>query len=183
MTDEEMLQAIKDLVRAGRPRGHEGGPSPQLPPPASPEAVTEAEQLIGYPLPLLLRRIYLEVANGGLGPGAGINGLRDGYVSDGHLSMLDTYVAYWAVPEGDPMYLLPPPRGVVFLTDWGCAHWTLLDCRRPEGRIWGWEEGDRYPENLNLREWLEMWLDGGLTMPPHKGRVLDDPDAWFAATE
>jgi len=50
----------------------------RLPPlrPASPEAVDEAEEAFGFPLPGLLRRLYAEVGNGGFGPGYGIPGCR-----------------------------------------------------------------------------------------------------------
>jgi hypothetical protein len=45
-----------------------------LPPlrPAPAEAAAEAESLAGRPLPPLLCRLYLEVGNGGFGPGYGI---------------------------------------------------------------------------------------------------------------
>jgi len=42
-------------------------------------AAQEAEQLAGVPLPPLLRRLFLEVGNGGFGPGYGVLGLRGGY--------------------------------------------------------------------------------------------------------
>ncbi|MFF0151836.1 hypothetical protein [Micromonospora sp. NPDC005203] len=47
-----------------------------LPPlePASVPAVDDAERVLGHPLPPLLRRIYLEVANGGFGPVLGVAG-------------------------------------------------------------------------------------------------------------
>jgi hypothetical protein len=43
----------------------------RLPPltPAPPDAVTEAEDVVGHRLPRVLRRLYLEVGNGGFGPG------------------------------------------------------------------------------------------------------------------
>ncbi|MEV6371357.1 hypothetical protein AB0L86_31195 [Micromonospora musae] len=55
MTEEEIIAAVRNRAV-------------DLPPPASPEAVSDAEKVIGYPLPRLLRRLYLEVANGGFGP-------------------------------------------------------------------------------------------------------------------
>jgi cell wall assembly regulator SMI1 len=47
-----MDEAIVEAVRGGAGLG-------SLPAPATPEAVTEAEKLIGVPLPPLLRRLYL----------------------------------------------------------------------------------------------------------------------------
>jgi hypothetical protein len=43
-----------------------------LPARATPAAVAEAESLAGVELPATLRRAYLEIANGGFGPGGGI---------------------------------------------------------------------------------------------------------------
>ncbi len=37
--------------------------------PAAQEAVEEAERAVGLPVPPLLRRLYLELGNGGFGPG------------------------------------------------------------------------------------------------------------------
>ncbi|MDX6329418.1 MAG: hypothetical protein QOI83_1801 [Streptomycetaceae bacterium] len=68
MTDDEVVEAVRALAQAGR-----------LPNSATPEAVAEAEEVIGFPLPPLLRRLYLEVANGGFGPDEGI-------LSDNHLA-------------------------------------------------------------------------------------------------
>lgn len=38
-----------------------------LPPPAMPEDVAAVERAVSRPIPQLLRRLYLEVANGGFG--------------------------------------------------------------------------------------------------------------------
>lgn len=61
MTDDELVEAIRAI--------------PGLLPPASPEAVDEVEQVIGHSLPPLLRRLYLEAANGGFGPRTGVLGV------------------------------------------------------------------------------------------------------------
>ena len=51
----------------------------KLPPlkPASVDAVEAAERRFGHAFPSLLRRLYLEVGNGGFGPGYGIIGLPE----------------------------------------------------------------------------------------------------------
>ncbi|MGH4031337.1 hypothetical protein ACQB60_20655 [Actinomycetota bacterium Odt1-20B] len=67
MTDDEVVEELRERARAL-----------SLPAPATEAAVTEAELVIGFPLPPLLRRLYLEVANGGFGPGEGIVGVRGG---------------------------------------------------------------------------------------------------------
>ncbi|MGJ5748784.1 hypothetical protein FB563_6341 [Streptomyces puniciscabiei] len=56
MTDDEIIHRIREQDAAG-----------ELPPPAPPEAVAELEAVVGHPMPPLLKRIYLEVADGGFG--------------------------------------------------------------------------------------------------------------------
>jgi hypothetical protein len=41
----------------------------------------------------------------------------------------------------------------------------MLDCREPAGRMWAWEEGDRWMQDLTLAQWLQAWLDDRLTIP------------------
>lgn len=188
VTDEEVLAAVKARVQAGRPT--DGGGSLPTPTPAPAEVLAEAERIIGYPLPPLLRRLYTEVANGGFGPFAGIEGLRDGYTSDGP-SMLEMYLHY-DEPDPDPEAPPAPPHEVLLFCDHGCAMWSLLDCRHPEGQMWWWDQGERHKCDLTLREWLRMWLEGNLTcghgryliarnlppntgfrrgLPPHRARI------------
>src|SRR5262245_21256318 len=58
--------------------GRTAGLVGKLPPlgPPSMEAVEAAERELGRPFPALLRRLYLEIRNGGFGLGYGIIGLR-----------------------------------------------------------------------------------------------------------
>lgn len=133
MDAEAVFAAIVARVREGHPRDRDVDHLRKLPARATPAAVTEAEDIIGYPLPTLLRRIYLEVANGGVGPDRGINGLRGGYAAEG-LDMLESYRLF-ASTDLDPDDPPPLPRGILFLCDWGCATSSLLDCREPEGRM------------------------------------------------
>ena len=114
MNDDEIIAA----VRAG---------SGILPAPASPAAVAEAEQIIGYPLPTLLRRLYLEVANGEFGPGENVLGIQGARGDRQWTDIIDVYQAFGSNPDD------PPPPCLVWLHDWGCAIWSLVDCRDPSG--------------------------------------------------
>jgi hypothetical protein len=54
-------------------------------PPVTLEQVEAAERTLGYPLPPLLKRIYTEVANGGVGPPRdGLNALEELYSGAGY---------------------------------------------------------------------------------------------------
>ena len=54
---------------------------PPAPAPASPADLLEVESLVGSPMPPLLKRLY-GLANGGIGPGYGLLGLRGGFADD-----------------------------------------------------------------------------------------------------
>ncbi len=118
--------------------------------------VEAVERAIGFRLPPLVRRIYLEIADGGVGPFSGFSPLDD----DG-----------WRMPGPPPdmdeaelaQYPADPPPGVVFFCDFGCARWALLDCRHPEGQMWWWQEGDRHKLDLTFPQWE--------TPCPHDSRV------------
>jgi hypothetical protein len=169
MTDDEILEAVRRRIAAGRPTDIPGHLMP--PAPAAEETVAAAEQTIGYRLSPLLRRIYLEVADGGVGPFDGIDGV-------GSDPMVGDYVAYREAtlePDEPP----PPPEGVLFLCDFGCAQWSLLDCRHPEGRMWWWEEGSRYKLRLTFPEWLQAWLEGRLDALLHDPELRLADEAWI----
>ena len=154
MTEEEIIAAVRDRAA-------------DLPPTASPKAVSDAEKVIGYPLPRLLRRLYLEVANGGFGPASGALGVPGSeWISDWE-DILDVYRAF---TTSDPDGLVP--EGLIWLVDWGCNIWTLIDCRDSNGWVWGWDPSGSccldhalFPQQVTLVDWLASWLDGTLTMP------------------
>jgi hypothetical protein len=175
MTDEEILAAIRVRVSEGRPADF-NDPQP-LPGPAPAALVEDAEHVIGYPLPPLLRRIYTEIANGGVGPFGGIEGLPGGYSSNGSWDMLRSYEADRDDDLLDPDRP-PPPVGVLFFCDFGCAMWSLLDCRHPEGQMWWWESGDRNKLNLTLREWLTAWLTGDIDKVRSKRDLMLADESW-----
>lgn len=138
MTSPSTAPDIVDAVRA-----HIGRRAPLtdvcgLPlrpaPPATAAAVAAAEARIGFPLPPLLRRLYLEVANGGFGPGFGILGVSDdGHTDDEGRSIADLHAHLSAPNPGDPAWAWP--AGHLAICDWGCATWSVLDCTRAEAPV------------------------------------------------
>ncbi|WP_182907445.1 hypothetical protein [Microbispora sp. H13382] len=96
MTEDELVEAIRAI--------------PGLLPPASPEAVDEVEQVIGHPLPPLLRRLYLEAANGGFGPRDGVLGVA-GSEYEHHVEAADILSFYRDSRDEFP--------GMLWLFDWG----------------------------------------------------------------
>jgi hypothetical protein len=149
-------------------------------PPATMSAVTEAESLLGHPLPGLLRKLYLEIANGGFGPGYGILGLSGGHTVEPDGTSIDRL--HRMRTEGS----MPRPS-LLPVCDWGCAILSLVDCADPQGRMWGFDpnpveaiEDAFFPQELNFTDWLSLWIDGTLYQP----WALEDPATgeWRGAT-
>jgi hypothetical protein len=132
-------------------------------PPATLSAVERAEFLLGAALPDLLRRLYLEVSNGGFGPGYGVLGLDDGFRDDMKRTAVDILNSRGDWP-GMPDNVLP-------LCHWGCAIYSFVHC--PSGRMFGWDPNPVDPDDdvpffeqdYTLDAWLAAWLDGSLSQP------------------
>ncbi|MET8978960.1 hypothetical protein ABZX85_25405 [Streptomyces sp. NPDC004539] len=150
MTDDEIIHRIKQQASAGK-----------LPPPAPPKAAAELETAVGHPMPPLLKRIHLEVADGGFGRQGQALSLTDtAYNYSDSNRLLDAYALWRALPGHPP--------SVVPLLTWGCGIWSLVDHSTPEGRMWAWDPHTHcpthghalFPEDLTLAERLRGWLDG-----------------------
>ena len=132
-----------------------------LPPPADPAGLDRAETELGFPLPAMLRRVYLEVADGGFGPGGGL------------LGVAEAASAYARMRTGEelPRGRTWPDRLVpIVAVDPG---YDCVDASSPAGRIVAWD-----PEDLgefsgekawngsfsevapSVEAWLETWVGG-----------------------
>jgi hypothetical protein len=137
-------------------------------PPLDPKAVMAAEEQLGFPLPPLLREIYLQVGNGGFGPGNGLFRLMGNHPKD------EAVVSFYKMSTGPnvpPEYDSWDPRHID-IVDWGCNIYSILDCTTAEGAVYRYwmdqynEESDGplrdfgVLEANSLREWLEAWMAG-----------------------
>ncbi|MFJ6012851.1 SMI1/KNR4 family protein [Streptomyces sp. NPDC092952] len=146
MTDDEVVEALRTVAETGT-----------FPPPAAPKDVVEAEKVIGFPLPPLLRRLYIEVANGGFGPDEGILGVRGGPAQGNLADIAELY-------EDGPDPSGRIPAGLVPIYDWGCTIWSLVDFRDPAGPMWCTHEGEHWPQGISLSQWLTGTLTGTVTV-------------------
>ncbi|MGH2497304.1 MAG: SMI1/KNR4 family protein [Ktedonobacteraceae bacterium] len=140
-------------------------------PPATEEQIASTEAALGFSLPPLLHALYTNVANGGFGPGYGLESVglsRTSEVQEGawerdeELVDLTTY----ANEHGSLDYVEVPfemwPTNLFTLCHWGCAAFSYLDCA--SGRVYLGETGkDAYifiSQAASLYEWLDLWADG-----------------------
>ena len=96
---------------------------PALRAPATTAAVERAEGELGAPLPIALRRAYLEVADGGFGPGAGLLALS---------AAVAAYRSYIAESPGPRRSTWP--GGVLPVTEREPGHYCV---EVPTGRVLG----------------------------------------------
>ncbi len=136
--------------------------------PATPEQIAESEKELGFPLPELLREIYLRVANGGVGPGYKILGVKGGHESDEGETISELYSVLTSKDPNDESWEWP--EGLVPFCHWGCAIYSCFDATEenypviwfdPNLREDG-EPMDRQfiPHRESLESWLKAWLDG-----------------------
>jgi hypothetical protein len=137
-------------------------------PPATPREIEESERQLGFALSPLLRRVYLEVANGGFGPAYGMIGVLGGAGDDWRKNAVDLYTEYRKPNPKDrhwawPAKLLP-------VCHLGCAMYLCVDCSDARGRVTWFEpnphcDGEPWDDAFNpLAEstdaWLSAWVDG-----------------------
>jgi hypothetical protein len=135
--------------------------------PVADEATLQAaEQTLGFRFPTLLRRLYLEIGNGGFGPGYGLIGVPSG-ATDGGNSVVDLYQGY-SKPDPNDIHwkwkeaLLP-------ICHLGCAMYACIDCTTDEGAVVWFEpnphcEGESWDDSFipiasSIEDWLSAWLD------------------------
>jgi hypothetical protein len=141
-------------VLAGRSPADEPVGRPDLRAPVAETALLEAEGRLGFALPVALRRLYAEIADGGFGPGAGLLPLED---------LVRTFLelrAEPAGPEGEewPATLLPitspdPGHECLHLETGALVFW---DVERLADEEW---EASFVAEAPDLGTWLERWLE------------------------
>lgn len=160
MSGDELLSALRERLT------HDARP------PLSEPALCEAEARLGFALPLLLRRVYGEVANGGFGPRLLPLTLPNESFSAWRLNS----VVLWyrglrdelpTLEDFDPEVDDPPhsewPAGLLMISDWGCNIYSLVDCSQEEMSVLRHDNNISLTilaqEASSLHEWLERWLE------------------------
>jgi len=143
-------------------------PMPTISPPAATAEVDAAEAALGFPIPPLLRRLYMEVGNGGFGPSYGLEGVPTIPPTPGTADIVALYKQYsepWPEYPGHQW-----PHGLVPLISGGCLFMECVDFIRPPYAVAMFDGNDcdlerpvaesLTPVAVSLEERLEMWLAG-----------------------
>jgi hypothetical protein len=174
MQDREnnLIARLKETIRTNRhPTGEYMWHSQSASPPVTAEEVAQTEMKLGFELPSLLRRLYLEVGNGGFGPGYGLFPLNAFHPSTD--SLVTAYLGmrsmsqkdideHWTDEEEKPSLW---PECVLMICDWGCNIYSCLNCASPDLPILRMDSNVNFLvewaiEASSLQQWLEAWQDG-----------------------
>jgi hypothetical protein len=175
LTKEEQA-LIAQLQASLRDRvGHERDRVPGLTtftakPPLDLKSVNEGEEHLGFPIPPLLRELFIQIGNGGFGPGYdGLFRLMGNHPRDNH-AIVSTYRMSTG-PDVPEEYDSWHYRHIV-VAHWGCNIYSAIDCTTADGAVYRYSL-DRYNEKQDgplrdfgvlearsLREWMESWLSG-----------------------
>jgi hypothetical protein len=194
---ETLLERLR--ARLSNPEkviGRPGWKDPVIFPPISPEVLANAEKELGFRLPQLLRTIYLEVANGGIGPSLGLLGLTGGATDDQKDNAVDLYCSYrsWndsdqndeEDPDDDDEGTSEPaskwywPERMLPICYRGCTVYECLDCNLADPPVsvvdlgaHDWNEPFGQTA-LSLAVWFETWLQETDGPEPTWLKRLDD---------
>ena len=177
-------EVATDLGAGVRSLGRDGQPVPSpfvARPVATEAAIAAAEATLGFPLPALLKRLYLEVGNGDFGQGCGLLGVPSGAPGETQETALSLYQEQRDAadePRAAEEAAIPPmawPERLLPICDWGCAIYSAIDCGKPEAPVRRYDPNalDEHaetpeatdamvllPERESLGAWLQAWLDG-----------------------
>lgn len=132
-------------------------------PPVTEKEMEKAEKTLGFPLPAILRRMYLEIGNGGFGPGYGLSPLRKKGVGQAfEESIVSLYVLYRTDDPECPQWKWP--EGMLPLCHWGDGIRSCVDCLHdpfpvyrtdPEALSDGEPNGMKV-ERPSIYDWLQV---------------------------
>jgi hypothetical protein len=148
---------------------------------ATAEQIAQTEHVLGCRLPRVLTAVYLQVANGGFGPGYGLDTVESlAKVTRGSWRLGARAAHYLEAHPHRYLECDEGPEGLVRLCDWGCGLGSVLDLA--SGRVYGRGSGTRSDWNgvppdasefvlcmdfqaTSVEDWFERWLRGEVHQP------------------
>lgn len=123
--------------------------------PVTDAAIEEAEAILGFKLPALLRLVYSKIGDGGFGPGYGLIGLRN------NPSNLGTLVeTHRQVMEGAKYLGLKWKIELLPFCDWGCNIFSCVDCSDSGPTMCLSKECNARRQDYTLEDFFNMWANG-----------------------
>jgi hypothetical protein len=195
---------MKSLVERLRARlsnpekviGRPGWKDPVIFPPASAEMLANAEKELGFTLPQTLRMIYLEVANGGIGPSFGLLGITGGATGEQSGNAVDVYRAYRShndldhddedLSENERNWHWP--ESMLPICYHGCTVYVCINCKLPDPPVCIVDVGNQdwnepFEQTApSLAAWFETWLRETDSPEPSWLNQLDDGQGFQTVT-
>jgi hypothetical protein len=178
-----LIARIKDRI-ADPSRANDGDRRQQeIASPVSETEICAAEEALGFRLPPLLRQLYLEIGNGGFGPGYGLIGVpspataatRQHFIENFQrnsqrprddpnwwpaelvpvydFDIVETYGAFVAEKPDDPAWRWP--RMLLPACHLGCGMYECIDCSTRDGAV-SWFEPNPRESGEPLDDFLIM---------------------------
>jgi hypothetical protein len=125
------------------------------------------ERRLGFALPPLMKRIYIEIGNGGFGPAYGLIGLSNGVPDCDGMTAPELYELFRGSSTDEPNWKWP--EGLLPVCDWGCAIRSCIDCTDPNFRMRLFDpnvhDGDDwadsfFEESSSFEAWITAWASG-----------------------
>lgn len=151
------MNDLSELLLRVRDRAEQEAGARALAPSVSEQDIADAEHVLGFSLPPLLRLLYLRVANGGFGPEYTLLPL----VGDGRTAVSE----YGPLRNARSEYW---PRGVLPILDRGCGMYAAVDCLAPDAPVLPFEPNAGpddwadawFLDSSSVAQWVTSWLDG-----------------------
>lgn len=118
--------------------------------PLSERDLEAAEMAMGLELPALMRRLYLEVGNGGFGPGGGLLGIGGGSLDDDGNDLVALRASMLTCHHIER--LLP-------VCAWGCGAWSCILCDEHDV-IATCDQQGVFSSEMSFAGWMAAWCAG-----------------------
>ncbi len=135
--------------------------------PSDPIDVANDEKRLGFTLPPLMKRLYMEIGNGGFGPGYGLIGLTNGVPDDTGKTGPTIYKQLRTAHPDEPNWKWPDR--LFPICHWGCAILSCVDCADSNFRMRIFDpnvhDGDDwadafFEESAGFEMWIRAWASG-----------------------
>lgn len=135
--------------------------------PSDPVEVANDERRLGFKVPPLMKRIYMEIGNGGFRPGYGLIGLTNGVPDDTGRTGPANYDEFCCTHPIDPNWKWP--NGLLPICHWGCAILSCVDCADSRFRMRIFDPnvhlGDDWTDSFfeeaeGFETWINNWASG-----------------------